>query len=256
MNQKHIIASFLTAFSLTACTSTVEHKIAPQQHKWITFYEAQKNIVAPEKALLNTEKEPVITADFVDLYKGKDLSNWTVRGGFSSFTAKEDYIEGVALKKSPSTYLSTNKANFKDFVFTMEVKWLEDGNSGVIVRGNTKPGKKGSIYKTVFGPQVEMEDFKRKRYWSGGIYGQSAGAWHYPLWLEAHETARQAIKREDWNRLTVKVVGDNYKTWVNGIPAAHWNDEKSQFKQGFFSLQIHAGGRGKIRFKNIKVKEL
>jgi len=44
------------------------------------------------------------------------------------------------------------------------------------------------------------------------------------------------------------------KTWVNGVPAAHWTND--EYLKGFFSLQIHSGKKGSVNFRNIKVKEL
>ncbi|MEL7267045.1 MAG: family 16 glycoside hydrolase [Planctomycetota bacterium] len=45
------------------------------------------------------------------------------------------------------------------------------------------------------------------------------------------------------------------KTWVNGIPAANWVDDGT-YREGFFGLQIHKGKQGKVRFRDIRVKEL
>ena len=99
-----------------------------------------------------------------------------------------------------------------------------------------------------------MEAFSKQRFWSGGIYGQSAGGWTYPLWLEAHEEVRNAMNKDGWNRLTIQAKGDTVKTWLNGKPAAHWKTD--EYKEGFFSLQIHSGKEGTVHFRNIKVKEL
>ncbi len=112
----------------------------------------------------------------------------------------------------------------------------------------------GKDKETVFGPQAEMEAFSKKRYWSGGIYGQSAGGWIYPMWLDAHEEARKSMKKNGWNRITIEAKGDTIKTWLNGIPAAHWKTQ--EYKQGFFSLQIHSGKEGEVHFRNLRVKEL
>ena len=58
----------------------------------------------------------------------------------------------------------------------------------------------------------------------------------------------------EWNRVTIEARGETIRTWLNGIPAAHWvNDE---YLKGFFSLQIHSGKQGKIIWKNVRVKEL
>ena len=109
--------------------------------------------------------------------------------------------------------------------------------------------------ETVFGPQAEMEAYAKERYWSGGIYGQSAGGWIYPMWLDAHAKTRKAMKpKGSWNRITIQAKGDTIKTWLNGVPAAHWKTK--EYKQGFFSLQIHSGKAGTVLFRNLKVKEL
>jgi hypothetical protein len=132
---------------------------------------------------------------------------------------------------------------------------MKDGNTGIQFRSIITPGGKKGIKESVVGPQVEMEDYKRKRYWSGAIYGQSCGGYFYPLWLDKHEKARNAInKKGEWNRVTIEAIGDTVKTWLNGVPAAHWKSE--EYKKGYFGLQIHAGPRSKIYYRNIKVKEL
>jgi len=118
-------------------------------------------------------------------------------------------------------------------------------------RAQTRTNKSKVI---VFGPQCEMEGTGGSRGWSGGIYGQSAGGWAYPLWLDAHAEVREAIQPEGWNRVTIQAIGTNIKTWVNGIPAAHW--ETDEYVKGFFSLQVHSGKQGTMHFRNIMVKEL
>ena len=59
---------------------------------------------------------------------------------------------------------------------------------------------------------------------------------------------------DGWNRITISARGETIKTWLNGVPAAHW--KTNEYKQGFFSLQVHSGKSGQALFRNIKVKEL
>lgn len=237
---------------LCAVGAVSANEIAESQTKWIAHYKKQPNVPKPEDMLLNTDPEPDLEAGFVSLYKGADLAGWTARGGSCKFEAKGEAIVGTCVKGSPSTYLSTDKA-YRNFVFTTEMKWEVDGNTGVIFRGASKPGKKKG-QETVFGPQAEMEGFAKERYWSGGIYGQSAGGWLYPMWLETHADVRKSLKKDAWNRITIEAKGDTIKTWLNGLPAAHWKTD--QYEEGFFSLQIHAGKEGTVLFRSIKVKEL
>lgn len=245
---------FFSALALAALAGVAQgNTISESQKKFIKQYEKQKGIPKPEEMLINTDPEPDTCCGFTSLYNGKDLSGWTSLGGNCTFEPKGDVIIGTTIPGSPSTYLSTDKADYKDFIFTAELMWEVNGNSGVMIRGQQRPGKDNV---TVFGPQAEMEgyDTGRGRHWSGGIYGQAAGGWLYPLWLEAHKEVRGALKEGEFNRITVQVIGDTYKTWLNGVPAAHWKN--SDYEQGFFSLQVHSGKAGEIHFRNIKVKEL
>ncbi|MFN3192386.1 MAG: DUF1080 domain-containing protein [Aureliella sp.] len=227
--------------------------VDPSQKAWYDKYKKQENVPDPAKQLLNTDKEPDLSEGFEPLCNGKDLSGWTPKGGTCKFEVIDGNIVGTCVPGSPSTYLSTDKADYADFIFTCDLKWEVGGNSGVMFRAKTREGKKGET--VVFGPQAEMEDPAQGRGWSGGIYGQSCGGYFYPNWLTEHKEIRGAIDNEGWNRITIHAKGDVVKTWVNGVPAAHWVGDGA-YREGFFSLQIHKGQAGKVHFRNIRVKEL
>lgn len=203
--------------------------------------------------LLNTDAEPDLTEGFVSLFNGKNLEGWASKGGSCTFEVRDGLLVGKCVPGSNSTYLSTKDADYTDFVFACDMKWEVEGNSGVMFRARSKPGKNGE--EIVYGPQAEMEEFSKDRDWSGGIYGQSCGGYFYPLWLKEHEKARAAQKKDQWNRLTISAQGNVVKTWVNGVPAAHWIDDGS-YPEGFFGLQIRKGKQGTVLWKNIRVKRL
>ncbi|MEM1108406.1 MAG: DUF1080 domain-containing protein [Planctomycetota bacterium] len=248
---KQMTVAALLVIASIAPNGFAENRVAESQQKYIAQYEKQPRLPDPADMLLNTDPEPDLTEGFVDLYNGKDLDNWIAYAGYSTFEAADGMIIGQHVKGSPSTYLSTVRDDYTDFVFTAEFKWEIDNNTGVIFRGRVEDRNGKQV---VVGPQAEMEDEKKQRFWSGGIYGQSCGGWIYPLWLEAHEEARGAIDRSGWNRVTIHAEGKTVKTWVNGIPAAHW--ETDEFERGFFSLQIHKAAQGRVLFRRIMVKEL
>ena len=60
----------------------------------------------------------------------------------------------------------------------------------------------------------------------------------------------------EWNKLTVKVYGDNVTTWLNGIQMITYSDSKIGEADGRIALQIHDGGGIKVKWKNIKIQEL
>lgn len=241
------------AFCLVAGSVVYSGELDPRQDVWIRKYQKQENVPKPENQLLNTDVEPDLNDGFVSLFNGKDLTGWTPKGGTCEFSAKDGMIVGKCVPDSNSTYLSTGNADFTDFIFSCDMKWKVDCNTGVMFRAQSKPGKGNT--ETVFGPQAEMEGFSQDRHWSGGIYGQSCGGYFYPLWLKEHEVARAAGKKDDWNRITISAKGNVMKTWINGVPAAHWVDDGT-YAKGVFGLQIHKGVKGEVLFRNIRVKEL
>jgi hypothetical protein len=240
--------TFLLFTSLPALTGT----IADCQLEWYKKYKKQKNTPDPAKMLLNQDTEPELKTGFVDLFNGKNLKGWTCKGGEARFEVKDGAILGVAVPGTPSSYLSTDRAHYDNFVFTCELKWGEHLNSGVMFRAATRmKGNQAEVY----GPQVEMEGIEGNRCWSGGVYGQSCGGYFYPLWLKEHEAVRAAINREGWNRVTIQAKEKEVKTWLNGVPAAHWLGDGT-YHSGFFALQVHKAKNGEVSFRNIRVKEL
>lgn len=237
---------------LLAVSFVAAGELDPQQHDWHAKYKKQENAPNPADMLLNTDPEPNLTEGFTPLFNGKDLNEWTPKGGTCKFEARDGLLVGICKPGSSSTYLSTKRNDFADFIFTCDMKWEVDCNSGVMFRAQAKPGKNDT--ETVFGPQAEMEGFSKDRHWSGGIYGQSCGGFFYPLWLKEHKAARAAAKEGQWNRLTISAKGNVVKTWINGVPAAHWVDDGT-YAKGFFALQVHKGDKGTVLWRNLKVKE-
>lgn len=248
---------WLFATLALSCGSLVGQQLDPSQQRWVSHYAKQANAPKPEEMLINTDTQPDLTDGFKDLFNGEDLTGWKLRGGKCTFEVKDGVIVGECVRGATSTYLCTEKEDYQDFIFTCELKLEVDGNSGVQFRSQGKASKKkGDQGETVVGPQFEIEgQGKNNRNWSGGIYGQSCGGYFYPLWLKEHAAAREAENKTGWNRLTISCQGNVTKTWLNGVPVAHWVGDGT-YNEGFFALQVHSGRAGKILFKDLRVKEM
>lgn len=206
------------------------------------------NAVDDRLMKVSTAKEPKRDSSFVSLFDGKTLDGWKTSTGNAKYSVQDGCILGVTdPEMKQNSFLITERDDYKDFIFTCEFKWVEHGNSGIMFRGQRKDNGKGAVY----GPQCEMDDSKRA--WTAGLYHEG-GPWKYSVSREDHETARNAVKRDDWNRLTIYCKGDKIRTWLNGVPVVDYDWD--EFKQGFFGLQIHAGKKCKVLWKNIYVKEL
>ena len=189
------------------------------------------------------------------LFNGKDLNGWTSLQGTANFIVDNGEIIGISKLNSLSTYLVTNE-KFNDFILEFEVYVSPGLNSGVqfrsLVYGDNHP-RAGQVY----GYQCEL-DTSEFRSWSGGIYDQSRrDLFLYPL--TRNEEGRNAFKNGFWNKIRVEAIGDNIKTWVNGIHCSNLIDKTS--KNGFIGLQIHSiqskRDEGKvIRWRNIKICHL
>lgn len=248
--------TIIAAIAVSIClggSNLIAGELDPQQDKWHAKYKKQANAPKPAEMLLNTDAEPDLEKGFKPMFNGKDLTGWAPIGGTCTFEMKDGIVVGTCVPGSESTYLCTKADDFTDFVFSCEMKWRVDCNSGVMFRSQAKPGKGG--VKTAVGPQAEMEGFSQDRHWSGGIYGQGCGGYFYPVWLKEHEAARAACKEGEWNRLTISAKGNHVKTWINGVPIAHWKDN-GDYPAGFFGFQIHKGSKGEVLWKNVKVKNL
>ena len=186
-----LVVLFLMGLSLSTVAAqekqmeALPDRIEPDQAKWYAHYKKQANAPNPGEQLLNTDAEPQVKDGFVDMFNGTDLTGWTPKGGKCTFEVVDGVIVGTCVPKANSTYLCTDRDDYQDFIFTCEVKWEIDGNTGVMFRAKIKPSAKAkkdtNQTKVVYGPQVELEDLAKGRFWSGGIYGQSCGGYFLSL---------------------------------------------------------------------------
>jgi hypothetical protein len=186
------------------------------------------------------------------LYDGKTLKGWKVLGGTSLFTIEDGAIVGTTVLNSRNTFLATEK-EYGDFILEVDIK-LEsaDGNSGVQTRSHFD-AKANNGKGKVYGRQMEVDPSSRK--WTGGIYDEARRKWLYPLSLNAH--AQNAYKQNSYNHFRIECIGNEMKTFVNGIACAWLVDTIDN--KGFIALQVHDVGKAeeankKIYFKNIRIK--
>lgn len=176
----------------------------------------------------------------IPLFNGKDLSGWTIHG------TEKWYVEdgNLVCESGPDKeygYLSTNK-QIKNFILTLDFKQEANGNSGVFIRSSI-------IGTKINGWQVEVAPLNHN---TGGIYESYGRGWL----IKPEPKDEKKLKPGKWNSLKIKVIGDDVTTWLNGRQMIHIKDEKIGKGEGFIALQIHDGGGIKVRWKDIKIKEL
>lgn len=187
------------------------------------------------------------------LFDGKTLKGWKAIVGSAPYAIENGMIVGTMAKGSPNSFLVTEK-EYGNFILELDVK-LEgtETNSGIQTRSHFDPaGNKGK--GMVYGRQVEIDPSARA--WTGGIYDEARRQWLYPL--ELNPKARSAYKSEEFNHYRIECIGNETKTWVNGIPVAYVIDTID--RSGFIGLQVHGIGNNlkldgkKVYFKNIRIQ--
>jgi hypothetical protein len=187
-------------------------------------------------------RAPLPNEQWVKLFNGKDLTNW-VEVGKEKWTVEDGVIHGQGVT-SAYGYLRTEK-KYKDFWFSVRFKCEADGNSGVYIHTDFKPG-------TVDVSQgVQFEIDRTLNHHTGGLYGDGRNwfAWPSPEF-------EQVIRPTDWNEMLVKVEGNHYVCILNGIVILDFTDPNPRSSDGYIALQLHSGGEGNMRFKDIYVRDL
>lgn len=180
--------------------------------------------------------------DWVSLFNGKDLSGW-VEVGHEKWLVENGTIHGLATTKEYG-YLKTGK-NFMDFHLSLKFKCEADGNSGVFFHAEFKPG----TADVTQGPQFEIDCTLNKH--TAGIYDVGRGwiVWPAP----ENETV---VRQDEWNEYLLKVEGNRYVARLNGVQMVDYTDPKPKGKDGGIALQLHSGGQGNMRFKDILIRDL
>ncbi len=173
------------------------------------------------------------------IFNGKDLAGWTIHGTEKWYVDQGELVCESGPEKQYG-YLSTNK-NYKNFILTLEFKQEANGNSGVFFRSSIDGVK-------ISGWQAEVAPLNNH---TGGIY-ESYGRG----WLIQPKPEDEQYLKEGWNQFTVKVIGDEVTTLLNGHQMIYLKDEKIGKGEGFIALQIHDGGGIKVRWRNMMIEEL
>ena len=226
-----------------------------------------------------TRSSQDIPVGFVSLFDGQSLNGWLVKclpkdQDKEYWRAEEGAIIADVPAGSDHNYiwLLTEK-EYADFELRLKVQSFVDAksNSGVQVRSRYDV-EEGWLD----GPQIDINPPGGWR--SGFIYDETrtVKAWISPIQGKpSAATIEDAIPgwswqhgdgADLWNDITIICDGARIKTIVNGVTITDYDgsgilDDADHVSlnvgmTGHIGLQIHPGGQGKIRFKDIRIKEL
>jgi hypothetical protein len=174
------------------------------------------------------------------LFNGKDLTGWKIYGT-EKWYAEDGLLVCESGPNKEYGYLGTEQ-KFKDFELTLEFKQEANGNSGVFFHSSIEGTK-------IAGWQAEVAPPGSS---TGGIYESYGRGWL----IKPEAEKDKALKMGEWNKMTVKVVGNVVTTFLNGTQMITLDDAKIGEKDGCIALQIHSGGGIKVKWRKIKIKQL
>jgi hypothetical protein len=192
--------------------------------------------------LIAQEPGSLLDAPWRSLFNGQDLTGWT-EVGEEKWVVEEGAIYGEGITEKYG-YLATDK-KYRDFHLSLRFKCEADGNSGVYIHTDFEPG----TVRVSQGRQIEID--RTIGHHTGGIYGDGKGwvAWPAPEF----ETV---LKPLDWNDMLIKVEGRRYVVMLNGVQILDFTYPSPEAKEGVIALQLHSGGEGRMRFKDIWIRDL
>lgn len=191
---------------------------------------------------LYAQRGPSLGPEWQQLFNGTDLSGWTEVGN-EKWVVEDGAIYGEGVTQEYG-YLATEK-QYTDFQLSLRFKCEASGNSGVYIHTAFEPG----TVKVTQGRQIEIDRAVGRH--TGGIYGDGKGwiVWPAPE-LET------VIRSGDWNEMLIKVEGHRYVTVLNGVQMIDFTYPSPTATDGVIALQLHSGGQGRMRFKDIWIRDL
>ena len=141
-------------------------------------------------------------------------------------------------------YLQTEK-KYKDFHLFLRFKCEADGNSGVFFHTDFKPGTANVSQ----GLQFEIDRVIGRH--TGGVYGDGR---QWIVWPAPE--LESLVRPNDWNEMLMKVEANRYVCYLNGVLMVDFTDPTPKSFDGYIALQLHSGGLGNMRFKDIMIRDL
>jgi hypothetical protein len=193
-------------------------------------------------AFAQSTKAKLPGEDWVQLFNGKNLDGW-VKVGNEKWEVADGVIHGSAQTKDYG-YLETAK-KYVDFQMAMKFRCEGDGNSGVFFHTAFTPGTADVSQGLQFEIDCGMNNH------TGGIYGDGR---QWIVWPSPENES--VVRRDDWNEYVLKVEGNHYWARLNGVVMIDFTDPTPKSFDGTIALQLHSGGRGNMKFKDIWVRDL
>jgi hypothetical protein len=215
--------------------------------------------------------QPAVEEGFVPLFDGKTLEGWTIdclpkdreKAAKAWTVDRGTLLAGTTGSKDHFYILLATRKEYGDFTLRLrfQVERGVKGNSGIQIRSRYDPAT-----GWMEGPQVDIDPPNPKGT-TGKLWNEGPGPHR---WLSNEPVEGNKLKYADqddgWNDLEITAKGMKVKTVLNGVTLVDYDGsgtlyddphkKKNVGTKGVIGLQIHANDELKLRFKDLRIKEL
>jgi hypothetical protein len=224
-------------------------------------------------AALTLEPAPAAEdkGDWKPLFNGKDLTGWKMypepnKGAIKELNKKEEggkvvayhgklkddkevplwrVEDGILIGSGPHSHLFSERGDYENFRYRVEVMINDHGNSG-------------QYFRTQFGPDFP-KGYEAQINSTHGDPIRSGSLYPFPG-LSKEDRGKITVKErlvqpDEWYTQEVTAEGNHIVIKVNGKTTVDYVDEKNTYTKGHFALQGHDPGTV-VKFRKVEVIEL
>lgn len=170
------------------------------------------------------------------IFNGKNFKGWVLPENNIWWKAEKGVMHVKSSADKKGSILWT-ESKYRDFIIETEFLMGEGTvDSGIFLRSEhdqIQIGISGSL----------------KRDLTGSPYIPKKG---YPVEAKG---VKELLKLGDWNTMKVKVVGNAYTVWLNGVEVMNYTSPE-MVAEGPIGLQLHPGNVMSISYRNMKLAAL
>lgn len=233
-------------------------------------------------AISSWAAQPSPSGGWVSLFNGQDLDGWIVKcqpqdSEKTFWTVDQGTIlcDSMGRKDHNYVWLMTEQ-EYGDFELRLKFQAYKNspGNSGLQFRSRFDESARGGWLD---GPQVDIHPPAAMSWRTGLIYDETRGEQRWispslkdwtmdPKFKPARHIFKYAEDGDGWNELTLICDGTHIKTILNGLVVTDWDgagvlDNAAHLKhrtglKGHLALQLHSGDELRIRYKDIRIREM
>jgi len=225
-------------------------------------------------AAVGPQAAPPEPKDMRSIFNGKDLTGWD--GDPRLWSVKDGAIRGETTAENKAygnTFIIWKEGTTKNFELRLSFRCNATNNSGIQYRSKHIVDGKVRNKWVVRGYQHEIRNENKLPSVAGFIYDEGGRRGRVCLvgekasWTKDGKKVtgtlidsagfEKLFKLDDWNDVVIIAKGRHIQHYLNDQLILDFTDSPDQaLLDGILALQLHAGNRMWVEFKNIRFKEL